>query len=224
MKTQFFKLFIIALTFGLISCKKDNTLSEYKFADKGLVLSCENVNSKLYSEALFAFENDILNYYGKNNPNASLIQAYGQFIRNSIYGKLKFEDIVSPHTVKVFEALKNENDLWDANNIKSYLNYNSALVNCISINMQNADLKTTFNSLLKTNSMGPKPFGAPLMSNYRFVAQDKYLATYIAFDLFYAKLFNKDLSKVNSEKPAQKVDFNKLPPKTDTDSHAGHNH
>lgn len=211
MKTQFFKLFVITLAISLISCKKENTLSEYKYADKGLVLSCENVNSKLYSEALFAFENDILNFYGKNNPNASLIQAYGQFIRNAIYGRIKYEDIVSPHTIKVFEVLKNENDLWDASNPKSYLNYNSALINCISINMQNTELKTTFNSLLKVNSMSPKPFGAPLMSNYRNVIKDKYLAAYIAFDLFYANLFNKDLSKVNAEKPAEKVDFNKLP-------------
>ncbi|WP_341216841.1 hypothetical protein [uncultured Wocania sp.] len=211
MKTQFFKLFVITLAISLISCKKENTLSEYKYADKGLVLSCENVNSKLYSEALFAFENDILNFYGKNNPNASLIQAYGQFIRNAIYGRIKYEDIVSPHTINVFEVLKNENDLWDASNPKSYLNYNSALINCISINMQNTELKTTFNSLLKVNSMSPKPFGAPLMSNYRNVIKDKYLAAYIAFDLFYANLFNKDLSKVNTEKPAEKVDFNKLP-------------
>ncbi|WP_418603221.1 hypothetical protein [Hwangdonia sp.] len=211
MKTPFFKLFVIALTFGLMSCKNENTLQEYKFADKGLVLSCKNVNSKLYSEALFAFEDDILKYYGKNNPNASLVQAYGQFIRNAIYGRLKYEDIVSPHTVKVFETLKNENDLWDANNPESYLNYNGALVKCIAINMQNPDLRATFNSLLKVNSMSPKPFGAPLMSNYRHALSDKYLAAYIAFDLYYAKLFNKDFSSANAEKPVQKVDFNKTP-------------
>ncbi|MFD1163772.1 hypothetical protein [Hwangdonia seohaensis] len=211
MKTPFFKLFVIALTFGLISCKNENTLTEYKYADKGLVLTCENVNSKLYSEALFAFEDDILKYYGKNNPNASLVQAYGQFIRNAIYGRLKHEDIVSPHTVMVFETLKNENDLWDANNPESYLNYNGALVKCIAINMQNPDLRATFNSLLKVNSMSPKPFGAPLMSNYRHALSDKYLAAYIAFDLYYAKLFNKDLSSANAEKSVQKVDFNKTP-------------
>lgn len=210
MKSQFFKLFLIVLAISLNSCKHENTFSEYKYASKGLVLSCENVNSKLYSEALFAFENDILTYYGRNNPNASLIQAYNQFIRNAVYGRVKYTDVVSTHTVKVFEALKNENDLWDANNSKSYLNYNSPLVKCIAINMQNADLKTTFNALIDTNTMSPKPFGAPLMSNYRFALQDKYLAAYIAFDLFYAKLFGVDLSQV-STKPEQKVDFNKLP-------------
>lgn len=211
MKTQFFKLFVIALAISLTSCKKENTLSEYKYADKGLVLSCENVNSKLYSEALFAFENDILNYYAKNNPNSSLLQAYSQFLRNAVYGRLKYEDIVSPHTVKIFKALKKENNLWDATNKKSNLNYNSPIIKCIGINMQNAELKTTFNALIGINSMSPRLFGTPLISNYRHLLKDKYLATYVAFDLFYAKLFNADLSKANAEKPAQQVDFNKTP-------------
>ncbi|MFD1615362.1 hypothetical protein [Gelatiniphilus marinus] len=211
MKTPFFKLFVIALTFSLISCKNENSLQEYKYADKGLVISCENVNSKLYSEALLAFENDILNYYGKNNPNPSLLRAYNQFIRNAVYGRINYQDVVSAHTVKIFEALKHETDLWDANNPESHLNYKSALVKCIAINMQNPDLRATFNALLKVNSMSPKPFGAPLMSNYRHALSDKYLAAYIAFDLYYAKLFNKDLLKANTEKPVQKVDFNKIP-------------
>ncbi|MCF7567757.1 hypothetical protein L3X37_05175 [Sabulilitoribacter arenilitoris] len=211
MKTQFLKLFLFTLTFSLTSCNQENTLSEYKYADKGLVLSCENVNSKLYSEALFAFENDILNYYKKNNTNSSLLQAYSQFLRNAVYGKLKFEDIVSPHTVKVFEALKKEDNLWVANNPQSYLNYKSPLVKCIGINMQNKDLKTTFNALIGINNMSPRLFGTPLMSNYRDLLKDKYLAAYVALDLYYAKLFNKDLSKPNIEKPAEKVDFNKIP-------------
>lgn len=213
MKTNFLKLFVITLAVSFISCKNENTLSEYKYADKGLVLSCENVNSKLYSEALFAFENDILNYYKKNNPNSSLLQAYSQFLRNAVYGRLKYEDIVSPHTAKVFEALKKEDKLWVANNKNSNLNYNSPLIKCIGINMQNKDLKTTFNALIGINSMSPRLFGAPLMSNYRDLLKDKYLAAYVAFDLYYAKLFNKDLSNTNIEKPEQKVDFNKIPQK-----------
>lgn len=207
MKTRFFKLFIITLTFGLISCKNENALSEYKYTDKGLVFNCENLNAKLYSEALFAFENDILNHYGKNIPNATLLQAYSQFIRYAVYSRVKYEDIVSPHTLKVFEALKNENDLWDANNPNSHLNYNSSLVKCIAVNMQNPDLKTTFNALLSTHTMAPKPFGAPLSSNFRLALQDKYLAAYVAFDLFYAKLFDADLSPVNTKKNSAKSRF-----------------
>ena len=197
----------------MVSCKKENTLSEsdYKFADKGIVLTCENVNSKLYSEALFSFENDILNYYKKSNPNSSLLQAYSQFLRNAVYGRLKYEDIVSTHTVKVFEALKKENELWIANSKNSNLNYNSSLIKCVGINMQNAELKTTFNALNGINSMSPKLFGAPLMSNYRDILKDKYLAAYVAFDLYYSRLFKLDLSNVSDKKPEQKVDFNKIP-------------
>lgn len=211
MKALFFKLFVITLVITFTSCKKENTLSEYKFTDKGTALTCNELNSKLYNEALFSFENDILIYYGRNKPNTSLIQSYNQFVRTAVSGRLKYEDIISTHTLKIFETLKNENDLWDANNPKSNLNYNSALIDCIATNMQNKDLKTTFNALLSTNSMSTKLFGRPLMSNYRYAVSDKYLASYIAFDLFYAKLFNLDLSKVNDEKPEQKVDFNKTP-------------
>ena len=58
--------------------------------------------------------------------------------------------------------------------------------------------------------MSPKLFGSPLMSNYRSAIKDKYLASYIAFDFYYAKLFTIDLSQVE-EKPEPKVDFNQVP-------------
>lgn len=207
------KLIAFLLVFTFFSCKKDNTFTEYKFADNGIVLTCDNVNSKLYSEALFSFEKDILDFYGKSRPNSSQIQAYSQFIRTAIGGRTKYEDIVSAHTIKVFEALKNETNLWDANNQKSHLNYNSPLIKCISNNIKNKDLKITLNSLLTTNSMSSRLFGSPLLSNYRNIASDKYLATYVAFDLFYAKLFDIDLTTIDFVKTETKVDFNKIPEK-----------
>lgn len=205
-----FKFVTLLLVLTLLNCKKNNTLSEYKYADKPLVLTCENINSKLYHEALYSFENDILQFYNKNNSQ-SLTQAYSQFIRAAAYGRVKYSDIVSGHTLDVFEALKNENTLWDATNTKSHLNYNSTIVNCISNNIQDTALKTTFNSLISTNSMSPKLFGAPLINKYTATIKDKYLATYLALDFFYAKLFDVDLSKVNLNKPESKVDFNKKP-------------
>ena len=50
---------------------------------------------------------------------------------------------------------------------------------------------------------------------------------YIALDLFYAKMFDVDFTKVNFDKPEEPVDFNKLPSvdqKPVVDPHAGHNH
>ncbi|MDO5976719.1 hypothetical protein Q4Q40_21165 [Flavivirga jejuensis] len=204
-----FNLITLLLTLTLLNCKKENTFSEYQYADSPVVLTCNDFNSKLYHEALYTFENDILNFYSKTNKNTSQIQAYNQFVRAAVYRRIKYEDIVSAHTLKVFEALKNENTLWDANNTKSHLNYNSVIIDCITNNIEDTALKTTFNALVSTNSMSPKLFGAPLLNKYRTAIKDKYLATYIALDLFYAKLFDVDFTKVNLNKTESKVDFNK---------------
>ena len=207
MKTHL-NILALLFVFTLLSCKKENSLSEYKYADKAIVLTCDNLNSKLYHEALYTFENDLLTFYGEKKENTSLIQAYSQFIRGAVSSRINYRDMVSPHTLTVFEALKKEDDLWLLNDTKSHLNYDSKIISCISNNIIDAGLKTTFNALLTTNSMSPKLFGAPLMSNYRTVINDKYLATYIAFDLFYAKLFDVDFTEVKAEKPKSKVDFN----------------
>ena len=205
-----------------MSCKKEATLSEYKYTDKGIVLNCENIDTKLFNEALFTFENDMINFYSTDKPNIS--RAYAQFVRQAINGQVKYENMLSPHTVKIFEILKNKNDLWDATNPNSHLNYNSIFFNCITNNIQNKNLKTTLKALISTNSMSPKLFGAPLITNYNQALRDKYLSAYMAFDLFYAKLFDVDLSKVTLKSSEPKVDFNKIPQTPKTDDHTGHNH
>ncbi|MCF7561041.1 hypothetical protein L3X39_10380 [Sabulilitoribacter multivorans] len=211
-------LFTFFLAFTFFGCKKENTFTDYKYADKPDVLNCETIDSELYKEALYAFEDDILNFYKKTNPNESLLQSYNKFIRTAIYGSLNYQDIISSHTAKVFEALKNEADLWDAGNTKSHLNYNSKILNCVSNNIQDTALKTTFNALISTNSMSPKLFGSPLMPKYRNALNDKYLATYIALDLFYAKLFDIDISQIDFDKPEPTLDFNVIPQKSNTNS------
>ncbi|WP_298555256.1 hypothetical protein [uncultured Algibacter sp.] len=216
-----FLLFFIAF-----SCKKESPFSNFKYADKPVAFECEGVNAKLLNEALYSFEDDITNHFNKGKQNRRLDQAYSQIIRNSVFGKLKLEDIISKHTVEIFEALKNEDDLWDAANTKSHLNYNSTTLSCIANNIKDSNLKTTLNALISTNSMAPKLFGPALVSKYRNALADKNLALYVALDLYYAKLFDIDFNKVNLEKPEQKVDFNQLPAveKTEIDPHAGHNH
>jgi hypothetical protein len=215
---------VFLLIFTVFSCKKESHFSDYKYTDKPVAFTCEGINSKLLNEALYSFEDDITKHYKGKSQNYRLDQAYSQIIRNSVFGRLKLEDMVSKHTVSIFEALKNENDLWDANNTKSHLNYNGTAMNCISNGIKDKSLKTTLGALLSTNSMSPKLFGAPLTTKYRYALNDKNLAMYIALDLYYAKMFDVDFSKVNFNKPEQKVDFNQLPPETETDPHAGHNH
>lgn len=222
-------LITLLLVTTLFSCKQEKVFSDYKYADAPVAFICEGVNAKLLNEALYSFEDDILNYYHKTNDKPRLDQAYSQTLRNAVFGRLKFEEVVSKHTVAVFEALKNEENLWDKENTKSYLNYNSTAFTCIANNLKDSKLKTTLNALITTNSMAPKLFGRALVKNYRNALNDKNLAMYIALDLYYAKLFDLDFTKINLEKPEQEVDFNVTPPAAPAqpapvDSHAGHNH
>ena len=204
---------IITFLFTLIlfNCKNDTALSEYKYADKPIVLNCNNLNAKLYNEALYSFENDILSYYGGAGLNKSLFRAYSQFIRYAVYNRVNYSELVSEHTLKVFEALKNDQTLWDVNNSKSHLNYSSPLIKCIAENIADKDLQKTFNALLTTNSMSPKLFGVPLLTRNKGAVKDKALASYMAFDLYYAKFFDIDFSKINFDRPETPVDFNNAP-------------
>jgi len=199
-----FHLIALMLTFSLSSCKKDTAFTDFKFSDKPATLACENINIKLYNEALYSFENDILNFYARNDKK-SLLSSYSQFIRLSLYNRANLKSIASKHTLKIFEVLKNDTELWDVDNSKSHLNYNGPLMACISNNITDQNLKTTLNALLSTNSMSPKLFGTPLATNYSLILRDKYLASYVAFDLFYAKLFDVDFSEKDQK---QKIDFN----------------
>ncbi|WP_166968000.1 hypothetical protein [Yeosuana marina] len=192
------KIYIATFLFvcTLISCKKE-TFTDYKFADKPIALPCNNLDSKLYNEALLSFEKDILNFFGKDNKT-NLRISYSRFLRLASYNRVDYKKIVSEHSLKVFEAIKNDTDLWETNNTATHLNYHGKLMDCISKNVKSADLKTTLNALLTTNSMSAKLFSAPIASNYNAVINDKALACYVAFDLYYAKLFDVDFSKPES--------------------------
>ncbi|RED47542.1 hypothetical protein [Seonamhaeicola aphaedonensis] len=220
------KLTTVTLILILFNCKNKTVQIEYHYSDKPVAVTCNDLNTKLYHEALYSFENDILNFYGKNrgNTNATpnLTMAYNQFVRNAISGRVPYQSIVSTHTKRVFEALKQDKTLWDSENTKSHLNYSSPLIDCIANNINDNNLKTTFNALLSINDLSPKLFGAPLTSKYRNALNDKYLASYIAFDLYYSRLFDVDLSMVNLETLETNVDFNNIP--SQNDPHAGHNH
>lgn len=192
-----FILLLAVLT--VISCKKENTFTDYKFAEKDPIITCENQNNALLTEALLSFENDISIYYADLTKN-DLAKAYSIFLSSAPVNTLNYQKVVSPHSIKVFEALKNEAGLWDANNLNSHLNYKGDLLTCIVDNFRDKKLKTTYNALVTTNSMKPALLVSPVARNYRSIVFDKYLSTYIALDLYYAKFFDIDLSNI-TEKP-----------------------
>jgi len=214
MKTNF-SILVFVLVSTLLSCKQEVTLAEYKFSDKDMVINCGDKDSKLINEALYSFEDDITSFYkNKNNPNGNLPLVYSQFLRNYSGRRINYEELVTPHTLEVFNVLKTRQDLWDLNSNVSKLNYYGSFFSCIASNVQDKNLKPTLNALLTTHSMSPRMFTAPLLTQYRAVANDKYLSAYVAFDLFYAKLFDIDTTKVKERE--EKVDFNQTPKEPNT--------
>jgi hypothetical protein len=182
------KLTFIALCLTFFNCNNESApFNNYKYANEETVLICDNLDTKLYDEALLSFEDDITYKYGANNKD--LRRAYSFFTRDAINNKANYQEIVSPHTMEVFEALKKDKNLWNQDNS---INYNSEIMTCVGQNFQNEDLQTTFNSLVSINSMRPDIFGAPLVKHVKNAHEDRYMATYVALDLFYSNLFDVD--------------------------------
>ncbi len=205
---------IIIILLVTTGCNMDNF--DYKYANKADFFNCQHQHSLLLKEALYTFESDITNYYGKFNPDPVLV--YSTFIIKGVKGTAKYNRLVSPHALKVFEALKKIEGLWDKNGKNSKLNYNSDIIECIAKNIKDDDLKTTFKSLISVNSMSPMQFGYPLVPKYQQLITDKHLALYAALDLYYERLFYADLSENAHKKKTTKNTEEKV------EDHSGHNH
>jgi hypothetical protein len=195
------KLTIIALSLILFNCKKNSeSFNNYKYTTEENILVCDEINTKLYEEALLSFEDDITDKY--DTKNKDIRRAYSFFTRDALANKVDYQAIVSPHTMEVFEAIKNDKDLWNEDNS---INYNSDIIDCLSHNFKDKNLQTTFNALVSTNSMRSEIFGAPLIKHVKNSHEDRYMATYVALDLFYTNLFNVDPTKVVERPKAQNI-------------------
>ena len=208
MKFQIKPLIVLLIFFVLVSCKKDESLSEYKYSSNEFQVSCEGVNPELLKEAVYSFEEDINNYFAQKGTK-NLSQAYSRAVNLGIYGRAKYEEIASPHTIEIFEILKKDKTLWNLEGETNSLNYDNPFVTCLAENLTNKDLQTTFKALLSTNSMSANLFGEPLKRTAYLAIKDKYLATYIALDMYYAKLFDVDFSKKETNKVADKPEDTK---------------
>lgn len=208
MKIHLKPLIVLLISFLLVGCKKEATLSEFKYSANDFQVTCEGVNPELLKEAVYSFEDDITNYFAQKGTK-NLSQAYSRAVNLGIYGRAKYEEIASPHTIEIFEILQKDKDLWNINDDTKSLNYNNKFVKCLADNLVDKDLKTTFNALLTTNSMSSKLFGEPLRRSAYLAIKDKYLATYIALDMYYAKLFDVDFSKKETNKEVAKPEDTK---------------
>jgi len=210
MKSRF--TLLIATVFLITGCNEDKF--EYRYADKEDTIKCNNgsVNTQLLKEAYYSFEEDLKQYFSKNTANPA--QGYNMLIAMTTSGKGPEPTNTSAHVRSVMAALKKEKDLWVNDNGTYRLNYNSDTVTCLGENIQDEELRTTFDALVSTNSMNSKIFASPLRTKIRNIQTDKFLATFIALDLFYAKLYDVDFSTipVPNDGAIQNSEMPKTPP------------
>lgn len=209
MKTPFI-YFVICLT--LVNCKEPQPQFAYKYSDKPIVINCDINHSELFNEAIYNFEAILIE--NSANESLSLGKKYSRFISESTRNKTNYNNISNQHALDIFKALKNIEGLWITKNNKLSLNYNHQIFSCIGDNIQDKDLKTTFNALLSTNSMSIRMLKDVLVTKSSKLNTDKYLATFIALELYYSKLSNVDLSKKEDKSAITE----------EKDPHAGHNH
>lgn len=215
------KLVILVLCLCVCNCKQDSntkisiTNFDYKFFNAEKLLDCEGFDTRLLQEAVQSFETDIAKFYTPNEP--VLYRAYTQFINKTISNTIDYSALVSEHSAKVLEALKQDETLWTVNPNGRKINYNHPLFTCIGEHIKDAHLQTTFNALIDTNSMSLRMFGSSLRNQAFGMKDDKYLATYVALELFYGKIYDKDISAsaVNTIQPTLNNDHT---------NHDGHNH
>lgn len=211
MKTRF-SILTILVTFAFLSCKNESVAvkMDYNYSDQPSLIDCNISDSLLVKEALYTFESDIAKVYDPQSNNVR--RAYSLFIRNASNGRVDYKKVVTEHSLEVYNALKNS-DLWKDGG----LNYKNDFFVCIGENIKDAQLKTTYNSLLSSDYMSNNLFGPALGSKANSVINDKYLATFVALDFYFAHLegVTPQPKLPQAEKADNSpVDFNKTPVKT----------
>jgi len=194
-----FKFALLALCLCFLNCKEEpktqsKTIDfDYKFPSVEKLINCEGVNTDLLQEAVQSFEEDLANFYTPERPVLS--RAYSLFISEAISNKVDYSLMVSEHSKKVLEALKQDESLWTTNPDGSKLNFSHPVFKCIGDNIKDKPLQQTFSALIETNSMSLRMFGDQLKRKTFGMKDDKYLTTYVALELYFGKIYDKDLSE-----------------------------
>jgi hypothetical protein len=217
-------LSLIALCLCLFNCKEDKSQNQvqldYKHSTRTKVIECGGLDNALFQEALYAFEDDIVNFYTPDKPVYS--RAYSLFVSQSVSGVADYPKIVSAHSKKVFEALKQNTNLWTTNPDGSHVNFGHPIFKCIGTQIKDEPLQKTYNALIDTNSMSLRMFGDQVKRKTFGMKDDKYLALYVALDLYYGKLYDVDFDKKPQDDNYEETSG--LKEQSSSDSHDGHNH
>jgi len=194
MKKVFFLIITIAT---LISCSEP---FPYKYQNEQQVIDCQNIDSKIMNEALYAFKEDISRYYLKEFQEKDylvFLYSYEQYIYRGAKGNVFYNEIASPHTLKVFNELVKQQDLFIKRKGKSNLNYNNEFVKCLINNFKNEDMKNKILELIKVDYLSPDV----MAENYRVASgdaeTDPSFLMFIALDTYYQRLLDLDIPKTN---------------------------
>ena len=147
----------------------------------------------LIKEALYSFEVYLLTNYDFKN-RALLTSSYDDFLLNSGHNFIPMAERADDHIKAVFYALQEEKDLWKTVNDKVVLNYESDVMRCLISEIQDEETKNLMTSLTGTSILQASSIAPVLRRQGEALVTDKALATYVALDLFYAKLVELDLS------------------------------
>jgi len=179
-------VFLILTAILLTSCNQKDKF-DFKFADQEQVISCSETHNALLNEALYSFENDLIKRY--DSINQKKVKAYGSFIYKGMEGTIKYEDIITPNTLPIANALLDENILIKDKS-PSHLNYEHPTVQCVVDNIKDESIRNTINALIDTKTMNPKLFNTRLRNFGRNAEKDRYLSLFIGLDGYYQQMLN----------------------------------
>jgi len=189
MKKVYTLVVAITLVLGVVSCEQPSSL-QYEHADKEQVIHCEYNNDALLNEALYQFEQDILNAY---DPESKILNTgYARFLYVGFSGTAEYERLATPHTLAIRKELVKEGIIKNGG-LKSNLLYTSDAVSCIVHNIEDAELSNTIEALVASNTMDPKLFNSRMRNFGREASKDRYTALYVALDTYYQQLTMTEL-------------------------------
>lgn len=189
------RIIISILTILLfISCNKEPKF-EYKYSDKDDLFNCSSVDMELIKEAVYAFEEYLKEYYIFQGPK-SVHNGLNNYWKISITNRLPAIEYINPHIIKLRDILKNETSLWITKNDKTILNFNHPIMDCISKNLIDSELKNLFHLLRNSNTFSSKVFLASLKWADKRIKDDKAFETYLVLDTFYARILNVDFNNL----------------------------
>ena len=192
------KVFFLIITIStLISCSEP---FPYKYQNEQQVINCSNNDSKIMNEALYSFREDISKHFLKEiqkKDYLNFLYSYEQYIYRGAKGNLSYYEIVSDHTIKVYNELLKQDNLFIKTKGKSNLNYKNDFVQCLINSIKNKEMKSKIIELINVGYLSPDV----MAENYRITTSDAEtdpnFLMFIVLDTYYQRLLDLDIPNTN---------------------------